>query len=158
MKNYIIIGVIAVIVIIAVISSVKHFKGEGGCCGGGSSYKPKKKKLSGIRYQKTFKIDGMHCEHCKNRVEEIINDIPGIAGKVDLKKGELVVSYAKDVDDDILKSCLEIAGYSIESIKKNQIINIHRIFYKALDNFRVWWYNNKNIWSPEVGRRNVRGS
>ena len=113
MENYIIIGVIAVIVVTAVISSVKHFKGEGGCCSGGSSYKPKKKKLSGIRYQKTFKIDGMHCEHCKNRVEEIINDMPGIAGKVDLKKGEFVVSYAEDVDDAMIKARIERAGYTV---------------------------------------------
>ena len=114
MENYIIIGVIAVIVVIAVISSVKHFKGEGGCCGGGKSFKPKRKKLSGIRYQKTFKVDGMHCEHCKNRVEEVINDMPGISGKVDLKKGELTVSYAEDVDDDIVRSRVEKAGYQIK--------------------------------------------
>ena len=44
MENYILIGVIAVIIIIAILSSVKHFKGESGCCGG-DSYKPKRKKL-----------------------------------------------------------------------------------------------------------------
>ena len=117
MENYIIIGVIAVIVVIAVISSVKHFKGEGGCCGGGSSYKPKKKKLAGIRYQKTFMVDGMHCDHCKNRVEEIVNDMPGIAGTVDLKKGELVVSYAEDVDDAMIKARIERAGYIVTESK-----------------------------------------
>ena len=35
MGTAIIIGILAVIVVIAVISSVKHMKGEGGCCGGG---------------------------------------------------------------------------------------------------------------------------
>ena len=119
MENYIIIGVIAVIVVIAVISSVKHFKGEGGCCGGGSSYKPKKKKLAGIRYQKTFMVDGMHCDHCKNRVEEIVNDMPGIAGTVDLKKGELVVSYAEDVDDAMIKARIERTGYTVTEMKDN---------------------------------------
>ena len=111
------IGVIAVIVVIAVISSVKHFKGEGGCCGGGSSYKPKKKKLVNIRYQKVFWVDGMHCDHCKNRVEEVVNDMSGIAGKVDLKKGELVVSYAEDVDDATVKARIERAGYTVTVIK-----------------------------------------
>lgn len=101
MENYIIIGIIAVIVVIGIIYTVKHFKGEGGCCGGGS-YKPKKKKLSKVLYQKTFKVDGMHCDHCKNRVEEVVNDIKGVAGKVDLKKGELTVSYAEDVSDEII--------------------------------------------------------
>ena len=93
MENYIIIGIIAIIIIIAILSSVKHFKGKSGCCGG-NSYKPKRKKLSGIKYTKKFKVGGMHCEHCKRRVEEAVNDIKGVAGSVDLKKGELTVSYA----------------------------------------------------------------
>ena len=112
MENYIIIGIIAVIAVIGVIYTVKHFKGQSGCCGGGG-YKPKKKKLSNVLYKKTFKVDGMHCEHCKNRVEEVINDIKGVAGKVDLKKGELTVSYAEDVDDTVIKAKIERAGYAV---------------------------------------------
>ncbi len=114
MGDYIIIGVLAVIVCIGVVYTIKHFKGEGGCCGGGS-YKPKKKKLSNVLYQRTFKVDGMHCEHCKNRVEEIVNDIKGVAGRVDLKKGELTVFYADDVADEIIKARIERAGYTVES-------------------------------------------
>lgn len=112
MENCIIIGIIAVIVVIGIIYTVKHFKGEGGCCGGGS-YKPKKKKLSKVLYQKTFKVDGMHCDHCKNRVEEVVNDIKGVAGKVDLKKGELTVSYAEDVSDKIIVARIAKAGYEV---------------------------------------------
>ena len=115
MENYIIIGMIAVIVVIAVISSIKHFKGESGCCGGGS-YKPKRKKLSGIKYTKKVKVGGMHCEHCKNRVEEAVNDIKGIAGRVDLKKGELAVSYAEDVADEIIMAKIERTGYTVEQL------------------------------------------
>ena len=35
MENYIIIGVIAVLALIGIRSTVKHFKGQGACCGGG---------------------------------------------------------------------------------------------------------------------------
>ncbi|MBQ8404581.1 MAG: heavy-metal-associated domain-containing protein [Clostridia bacterium] len=112
MENYIIIGVIAVIILIGVIYTVKHFKGESGCCGGGG-YKPKKKKLANVKYQKVFKVEGMHCERCKNRVEEVINDIKGAAGKVDLKKGELTVSYAEDIGDEVIKAKIERAGYTL---------------------------------------------
>lgn len=112
-ENYIIVGIIAVIVVIGIIYTVKHFKGKGGCCGGGS-YKPRRKKLSDVKYKKTFKVGGMHCEHCKNRVEEAINDIKGIAGKVDLKKGELTVSYEDNVADEIIKTKIERIGYTIE--------------------------------------------
>ncbi len=115
MGNYIMIGIIAVIIIIAILSSVKHFKGEGGCCGGGS-YKPKRKKLSGIKYTKTFKVGGMHCEHCKRRVEEAVNDLKGVAGRVNLKKGELTVSYAENVSDEIIKAKIERAGYTVEPL------------------------------------------
>ncbi len=113
MENYMTVGIIAAIVGIGIIYTVKHFKGEGGCCGGGG-YKPKRKKLSGVKYTHTFKVGGMHCEHCKNRVEEVVNDIKGVAGRVDLKKGELTVSYAEDVCDDIIKEKIEKAGYTVE--------------------------------------------
>lgn len=112
MENYIIIGIIIVMLVIGIIYTIKHFKGQGGCCGSGG-YKPKKKKLSNVLYKKIFQVDGMHCEHCKNRVEEVVNDIKGIAGKVDLKKGELTVSYAEDVSDDIIIAKIERAGYTV---------------------------------------------
>ena len=115
MENYIIIAVIAVAIGFGIYSAVKHFKGQGGCCGGGS-YKPKKKKLKNVLYQKTFKVEGMHCDHCKNRVEEVIGDMKGLAGKVNLKKGELTVSYAEDVADEQIKARIERAGYTVEQL------------------------------------------
>ena len=117
MENYIIIAIVAAAVGFGVYSAVKHFNGEGGCCGGGGRYKLKKKKLTNVRYQKVFTVVGMHCEHCKNRVEETVNDISGVAGKVDLKKCELLVSYAEDVDDKAIKAKIERAGYKVTDIK-----------------------------------------
>lgn len=116
MEDFIIIAIIAIVIVIGICSAVKHFKGQGGCCGGGD-YKPKKKKLANVIYQRTFKVDGMHCEHCKNRVEEVVNDIKGVAGRVDLKKAELTVSYAENVDDELIKSRIEKAGYTVTEIK-----------------------------------------
>ena len=55
MENVIIIAVLAVIVLLAVRSAVKHFRGEGGCCGGGT-YKVRKKKLQRIMARRTLKI------------------------------------------------------------------------------------------------------
>lgn len=46
--DVIIIAILFILVIIGIRSSVKHFKGEGGCCGGGSSVKVKRKKLKQI--------------------------------------------------------------------------------------------------------------
>ena len=56
----------------------------------------------------------MHCEHCKNRVEEVVNDIKGVAGRVNLKKGELTVFYAEDVSDEVIRERIERAGYTVQ--------------------------------------------
>ena len=55
----------------------------------------------------------MHCEHCKARVEEVINDIQGVSGSVDLKNGTLTVSYAENVEDELIQSKIERAGYTV---------------------------------------------
>ena len=117
MGNYILIAIIAILVGSGIFSAIKHFKGDGGCCGGGS-YKPKKKRLSCVKYKKTFKVDGMHCEHCKRRVEEAVNDIKGVAGRVNLRRGELTVSYAEDVEDEFIRAKIEKAGYNLKDITR----------------------------------------
>ena len=112
MTDGIIIAILVVALFFGIRSTVKHFARKGGCCGS-ADYKPKKKKLKNVKYQKTFQVEGMHCEHCKARVEEVINDIAGLSGSVDLKKGELTVSYAEDVEDELIKSKLERVGYTV---------------------------------------------
>ena len=111
MENYIIASIIVAVVVVGIIATVKHFKGESRCCGGGG-YRPRRKKLSSVKYRKIFKVGGMHCQHCKNRVEEAVNDIKGVAGRVDLNKGELAVSYCEDVPDEVIKAKIEKAGYT----------------------------------------------
>lgn len=116
MENSIVIGILIIVVFISIRSTVKHFAGRSGCCGGGG-YRPKKKKLAKVIYQKTFHVEGMHCEHCKIRVEEVVNDIKGVAGKVNLKKGELMVAYGEAVDDELIKSRIEKAGYHVTEMQ-----------------------------------------
>lgn len=113
MEDIIVIVVIVALVAVGIYSAVKHLKRRSGCCGSGD-YRPKKKKLPKVLYKKTFKVSGMHCEHCKGRVEEVVNDIPGVAGSVNLKRGELTVSYAQDVEDDAIRRKLERVGYTME--------------------------------------------
>lgn len=117
MQNVIIIGIIGVLAIIGIRSSIKHFKGEGGCCGGGSSVKRKRKKLKTVIAKKTVVIEGMTCEHCKNRVENRINEIDGAAAKVNLKKKEAVIFLEKEVSDDQIRKVIEKSGYEVISIR-----------------------------------------
>ena len=116
MTDGIIIAILVVVMFLGIRSMVKHFGRKQGCCGS-SDYKPKKKKLSKVLYKKTFLVEGMHCEHCKRRVEEAVSDISGVAGIVNLKKGELIVSYEADVGDEVIMVKLEQRGYSVTSVR-----------------------------------------
>ena len=116
MENYIIIGIIAVIAIVAVGTLVKR-AGRKGCCGSAGDYKPRKKKLKHVIATKTFVVEGMHCEKCSNRVTEVVNDIPGVSGITNLKKGIVTVSYEQEVPDEQIKAKIERVGYIVREIR-----------------------------------------
>ena len=117
MADFVIIGILIILIIIGIRSGVKHFKGEGGCCGGGSSVKVKRKKLKQVVKQRTVVIDGMTCEHCKARVESRLNSLDGVLAKVNLKRKIAVVSMEKDVEDEVIKKAIENAGYEVIEIR-----------------------------------------
>lgn len=117
MADFVIIGILIILIIIGIRSGVKHFKGEGGCCGGGSSVKVKRKKLKQVVKQRTVVIDGMTCEHCKARVESRLNSLDGVSAKVNLKRKTAVVSMEKDVEDEVIKKAIENAGYEVIEIR-----------------------------------------
>ena len=115
MENYIIIGILIVIAFFAVRTIVKR-KGRKGCCGSSSDYKPRKKKLKNVIATKTFVVDGMHCEKCANRIMEVVNDIPGASGMVNLKKRIATVSYEQEVPDEQIRTKIERVGYTVKEI------------------------------------------
>lgn len=115
MENTVIIGILLVIAFFAIRTIVKR-KGRKGCCGSGSDYTPRKKKLKKVISTKIFVVDGMHCEKCANRVTEVVNDIPGAAGVVNLKKGIVTVSYELEVPDEQIKAKIERVGYTVKEI------------------------------------------
>ena len=115
MDNYIIVGIIALIVFVAIGTLVKR-AGRKGCCGSGD-YKPRKKKLKNVIATKVFVVEGMHCEKCANRVTEIVNDFSGVAGVVNLKKGVVTVSYEQEVPDEKIQERIERVGYTVKEIR-----------------------------------------
>lgn len=116
MENVIIMGILLVILLGAIITLVRR-AGRKGCCGSGSDYKPRKKKLTNVIATKVFAVDGMHCEKCAGRVTEAINDIPGVAGVVNLKKGIVTVSYEREVPDGQIRAAIERVGYTVKEIQ-----------------------------------------
>ena len=116
-STLIVLAIVAVIAFMALRSSIGHFKGEGGCCGGGESILPDEKTLTGAKIgEKTVKIEGMHCENCKNRVERAINRIDGAVAKVNLRKKTAVVSYDREISDEDIRRAVEEQDYKVVSI------------------------------------------
>lgn len=120
MKTVITVIVIVAILVFALKGSVKHMKGEGDCCGGGSGKKPKKVKAKHLEDpvigQITLHIEGMTCEHCVNRVAEALNSIDGVSAKVNLHKKNATVSFDRPVEEETLCSAVEKAGYRVLSV------------------------------------------
>lgn len=121
MTDIIIIGIIIIIVAIALRSSVKHFKGEGSCCGGGSgSIREKKKLTEPIIGKMTVHVEGMHCENCRNSVEKSINNIEGAAAVVHLKRKIAQVSMSREIPAEEIKKAVEAAGFQVTGIEEKK--------------------------------------
>ena len=78
MVDIIIVLIVIVLLGFALKGSIKHFKGESPCCGGGGGEIvldiPDKKLENPILGKKVLKISGMHCEHCVKAVRHQVHD------------------------------------------------------------------------------------
>lgn len=116
MGNYVVIGILLVITVIAIFSAKKHFRG-GGCCGSGGNTIRDKKTLTAPKIgEKVMTIEGMSCENCEIRVENALNRLEGVSCKVSWKKKTAVVSYSAEITDDLLKATVEKTGYQVTNI------------------------------------------
>lgn len=69
---------------------------------------------------KTMIIEGMMCGHCSARVEKALGEIQGVEKvKIDLEKKTATVKINKNnpVEDNVLKTAVEEAGYKVIEIK-----------------------------------------
>ena len=123
MGTYLIIGILAVIFLLAIRSTIRHFQGRGGCCGGGGEVKPQRKKLDGPKVaEKRISIQGMHCESCQNRVERRLNSIDGAAAQVSWRKQQAVVALSHPVSDEELTAAVTEAGYQVSGIQTKEVM------------------------------------
>lgn len=59
-------------------------------------------------------IKGMHCEHCKKRIEEALKSIDNIQKlKIDLKSGKTIIKYTGELDISIINNIITELGYEI---------------------------------------------
>ena len=58
-----------------------------------------------------YRVEGMHCAHCKAAVENHVSQVPGATGaEVDLKKERVYVKGS--ADEALIKSAVEKAGFT----------------------------------------------
>ncbi|MDO4482447.1 MAG: heavy metal-associated domain-containing protein [Bacillota bacterium] len=117
MTDFLIVCVLSIMMILGMRSAVKHFKGEGECCGGSSVVKAKRKRLKNIIRQRVIIIDGMTCINCKNRIEAALNNPDGVSARVKLNRKTAVVSMEKEVSDEQLRNIIENLGYRVIEIR-----------------------------------------
>lgn len=68
--------------------------------------------------KKVIYIEGMMCEHCKNRVENALLDFEGVKDvNVDLDAKKAEVELSKDISNDTLKELIEDLGYEVTNIE-----------------------------------------
>lgn len=116
MENYIIIGILLAVIVIALLRAKKHFKG--GCCSSGGNTIRDSKTLTGPKLgEKTMIVEGMHCENCEARVQNALNRLEGVAARVSWKKKTAVVAYSAEVADSLLKTTVESMGYKVTEIR-----------------------------------------
>ena len=103
MINVILVLFIIVIFAFALRNSIKHFKGEGSCCGGHSGTLVEKK---------TVFTAGMKCSECAKKLWNSLNKIEELSvKKVNFKNGTAVLEASRNISDEEIKSAVENAGY-----------------------------------------------
>ena len=107
MADIIVVLIVIVLLGFALRGAIRHFKGDSPCCGGGTGI---------IKTDDTVHIEGMTCEHCVQSVKKALNEIEGVSARVDLQKKEAVVSYDREIANDVLKKTVEKAGFQVVSI------------------------------------------
>ena len=112
-----IILIVIVLLFIALKGSVKHFRGEGPCCGGGSAPRTGRKHLDGpVVAERTVRIGGMHCSSCAERVKGAVARLDGAACAVALDSQTAHVRMDRTIDDSEIRKAISDAGYDVISI------------------------------------------
>lgn len=66
-----------------------------------------------------LRVNGMTCEHCKNRVETALSGLDGVrSAVVNLKEGTVDVVAAPDVSQNAMQKAVEAADYTVEWVQR----------------------------------------
>ena len=117
MGTAVVLAILLVLAAGAVLSSAKHFKGEGGCCGGSAGVKVKRWRLGHAVATKKLFIEGMHCENCRQKVENALNSLDQVSARVSLRKKAAIVKLGAELPEEVLVAAVESLGYRVTEIR-----------------------------------------
>ena len=70
-------------------------------------------KVADVSESNTYRVPGMHCEHCERAIRSEIAALPGVAEvQVDLQT-KLVTVRGERLDDDAVRAAINEAGYEV---------------------------------------------
>ena len=119
--------VVAILLLLALRSAIRHYTGKGGgCCGcsgsdgnaGARGEDLSKKAVTAGTPSKIMRIEGMHCANCKKSVEKALTAQNGvICADADVDRGIARVFYENGVDDAKLQEAVEKEGFVVKNIE-----------------------------------------
>ena len=114
----IVVLVFAIVLALAVRAALRHFKGEGGCCGGGAGAPPPvaDKAIGPAVARRELALGGLHCMKCVARVKAALEALPGVAADVTLDPQRAVVRMDREVPDEALRKAVEDQGFRVVAI------------------------------------------
>ena len=64
--------------------------------------------------KKTIKVDGMHCNHCKMRVEKALKGLAGVVSAVvNLEAKTAEIESSSEIDDAAIEAAVDDAGFKV---------------------------------------------
>ena len=123
MEIIIMIAGFSAIIFFAVRSTVKHMKGQGGCCGGGGDpVKTEEKVLEAAPImEKTVWIEGMRCKNCENSVMRAFNRMEGVSAKASYKEKKAVLLLCHELSDVEIRTTVFGIGFTVTDIVTRQL-------------------------------------
>ncbi|HBG66242.1 MAG TPA: ATPase P [Treponema sp.] len=113
----IIIVLLVAAVALAVKSIVHRIRYGSSCCGAkdapAKKIRVKDKDTSHYPHSYTLQIDGMHCGNCARAVENALNSMEGVWGRVSLEKKSAAVLSKQPVARESFDKALSDAGYTL---------------------------------------------
>lgn len=91
-------------------------KAKSSCCGTAEAVSAKKVEdtdVSHYPYRYRLTIDGMMCSNCAKNVENTLNNMNGVWGKVNLGKKEADVLSKQSVSEDSFAQALQQSSYTL---------------------------------------------